>query len=168
MKRKCRVKGLVAILLCAMLVLGLAGCKPDISEYENDQILITGLLEEDFYITPGELAELDCVKATATGATEKAGTVEAYGPTLETFLAQYDKTLDEFKSIKFVGEDDYAITLGKVSWDKYDIIMSIASGNDPLEKDRRPLRLLIPGAQSGNWIYMITEIQFTYIEDSEE
>lgn len=140
------------------------GCKADISEYENEKIQIVGLLEEDFYITPGELAELECIETVAHGKTAKAGTVEAYGPTLETFLAQYGKSLDEFYSVKFYAKDDYTVTLGKQTFEKCDVILSIARGSEPLYEGQQPLRIVIPEADSGKWTYMITEIQFTYQE----
>lgn len=157
-----KLTALIAALLC---ILSLAACgKADISAYSDQQILITGLLEEDFYITPGELAELKCVSATAQGKTEKAGTVKGYGPTLETFLAQYGVTLDELKSVKFFAADGYTVTLGRVTWEKHDIILSIANGKEPLDEQHRPLRLVIPGGESGTWTYLIQEIQFTYKE----
>lgn len=153
------MKRIAALLLLALC---LAGCAADISAYENDQILVTGLLEEDFYITPGELAALECVEATAVGQTAKAGTVQAYGPTLETFLAQYGKTVEEFKSIRFTASDDYVVTIGKASWDKYDVILSIAQGAKALPDYQQPLRIVIPGGESGNWIRSVIKMEFTY------
>lgn len=156
------MKRIIALLLLALC---LAGCSADISAYEDSPILVTGLLEEDFYITPGELAALECVEATAVGQTAKAGTVQAYGPTLETFLAQYGKTLDEFKSVRFIASDDYVVTIGKASWDKYDVILSIARGSEPLEDYQQPMRVVIPGGESGNWVRAVTTIEFTYAEE---
>lgn len=154
----------VIMILCCMFIL--CSCGPaDISAYEDEQILVTGLEEEDFYITPGELMELECMSATAQGQTAKAGTVEAYGPTLKTFLEKYGKTLDEFKSVKFIAEDDYVVTLGKVSWENYDVILSVADGSEALPDYQQPLRVVIPGGQSGNWVRSVIEIQFTYNDD---
>lgn len=155
----------LTLILCMMAVV-LGGCgSADISAYSDARILVTGLLEEDFYITPGELAELKCVSTTTTGNTAKAGTVQAYGPTLETFLAQYGKELSQFKYIRFCASDDYDVTIGRVSWDKYDVIMSIANGSKPLDEWEQPLRIVIPGANSGNWIRLVTEINFVYAEE---
>lgn len=153
------------IIAWLLLVLCLAGCSADISAYADSQILVTGLLEEDFYITPGELAAMECVEATAVGQTAKAGTVQAYGPTLETFLAQHGKTMDAFKSVRFTASDDYVVTIGKVSWDKYDVILSISQGSKALPDYQQPLRIVIPGGDSGNWIRCVTTIEFTYAEE---
>ena len=155
----------VSCVILAIFVVVLAGCgAPDISAYRDEQIKVTGLLEEDFYITPGELAELDCVTDVGVGQTEKAGTIKAYGPTLDTFLESYGKTVDDFKSIKFHAGDDYSMTLGKVTWDNYTVILSIGRGSSPLEEYERPLRVVIPGGDSGKWIRFVTEIEFTYAE----
>lgn len=157
------MKKLVYVLILAMLLTILGGCgELDISDYADSQILITGLLEEDFYITPEQLMELECVSETAQGKSAKAGTVKAYGPTLETFLESYGKTLDEFRSVKLIASDDYTVTLGRVTWEKYDIILSIGNGSKALDDYQQPLRVVIPGGDSGNWARMVVEIQFTY------
>ena len=156
------MKRIIALLL---LMLCLTGCAADISAYADTQILVTGLLEEDFYITPGELAALECVEATAVGQTAKAGTVQAYGPTLETFLAQYGRTVDAFKSVRFTASDDYVVTIGKASWEKYDVILSIAQGSKALPDYQQPLRIVIPGGESGNWVRSVIAIEFTYAEE---
>lgn len=160
------MKRLICAILSLLLILALLpGCgKADISDYADRKILITGLLDEDFYVTPGELSQLECVSATARENSEKAGTVHAYGPTLETFLAQYGVSLDQLKSVKVKAEDGYSITLGRVTWDKYDVILSIAAGSRPLPDYQQPLRVVVPGGDSGNWVRLVTELQFTYLQ----
>lgn len=149
--------------LAITLLLSLCGCgKADISQYGDEQILVTGLLDEDFYITPNELAEFDCISDKAVGKSQKAGTVEAYGPTLDTFLNSYGVSTDELYSIKFIAKDGYVVTLGKLTWDKYNVILSVAAGSKPLNDYHQPLRLVIPGGDSGNWTYGVTEIHITY------
>ena len=49
------------LLLIAGLLMCLTGCGGvDISRYADTPILVAGLLDEDFYITPGEPAALKC------------------------------------------------------------------------------------------------------------
>lgn len=153
------------IVILMLLLALLAGCAADISAYADTPIRVMGLLEEEFYITAGELARLECVEATAVGQTAKAGTVQAWGPTLETFLAQYGKNLADFKSVRFTAVDDYVVTIGRASWEKYDVILSIAKGSKPLDDHQQPLRVVIPGGESGNWIRGVTTIEFTYAEE---
>lgn len=157
-----KLKCLLAVLLIAV---GLCGCGGlDISDYGEEQILITGLTEEDFYITPNELLQMECVSETAQGKTAKAGKVQAYGPTMETFLAAYGKSLDELYSIRLIASDDYKVTLGRATWEKYDIILSVANGNKALDDYQQPLRIVIPGGDSGNWARMVVRIEFTYLD----
>ena len=57
------------------------------------------------------------------------------------------------------------VTIGKASWDKYDVILSIARGSEPLEDYQQPMRVVIPGGESGNWVRAVTTIEFTYAEE---
>ncbi len=141
--------------------------KADISAYGDDPIQIEGLTDETFFITPNDLAEMECVSDVAEGRSEKAGTVRAYGPTLETFVENYGRTLDEFYSIEFYAYDGYTSRLGKATWDKYEVILSIAEGNKPLEEKRQPMRVVITGGASSGWIYGVGVITFTYLSDVE-
>ena len=151
---------------CVVLlaVLLLTGCGADISAYGDRQIRVSGLLEEDFYVTPNELSRLKCVSETATGATAKAGTVTGWGPTLDTFLGSYGREKSEFKCIRFTASDGYEVVLGPVTWDRRTVILSVANGTEPLEEYQQPLRLVIPGGNSGNWARMVTEMVFVPLE----
>ncbi|SHH97868.1 Oxidoreductase molybdopterin binding domain-containing protein [Sporobacter termitidis DSM 10068] len=154
---------LAAALFCVCLLLpgcG-AGVTADISAYGDTPITVSGLTDKDFTVTPGELAKLKCVRMDGTGKTAKAGTVNAVGPLLETFLAQYGKTLDDFSYIKFTAADQYAVTLGKQHLKEKDVVLSVASGSKPLTESQRPLRLFIPDAESSYWIYAVVRIDFT-------
>lgn len=151
-----------------ILLLGLilaTGCgKANISAYENEAITVTGL-GEDFTFTPADLMAMECVSDTAVGQTEKAGTVKAYGPTLRTFLEAYGYSLEDVKSLRTVAKDNYVVTLGRATWDRYPVILSIANGSKPLFDKQQPLRLVIPGGKSGNWTYAVTLMEFTLNED---
>ncbi len=139
----------------------------DISAYGDELIQVDGLTDETFNVTPNELAEMDCVSDVAVGQTEKAGTVRAYGPTLETFVENYGRSLDEFYSVEFIAYDGYESTLGRATWDKYEVILSVSEGNQPLEDWRQPMRVVIPGADSGRWIYGVGRIMFTDLSEVE-
>ncbi len=158
------VAGVVAALFVALyLYLSLShGGRADISEYGDDPILISGLLDEDFFVTPNELAELKCVSEVGV---KKSDPVLIYGPTLETFVAEYGRTLDDFYSVSIYAYDNYTVTIGKATWNKYEVILCISDGNEPLAEDHRPLQLAIPGARAHSWIYQIKEIEFTYLSD---
>lgn len=150
--------------LCAWaLMLTLCACgnkTADISEYGDTPITVSGLTEEEFTITPNQLAALECVSRTATGATAKAGTVNAYGPLLDTFLAQYGCAPSDFYKIRFLCADDYKVVLRGEYLTDYDVVMSVSAGTQPLEESLQPMRLLIPEAESSMWAYSVIRIEF--------
>lgn len=159
-------KALVFIVIIAVVAVvvrigfGPAILWADISEYENEKILVTGLTEEDFYITPKDLSKLKLTSVTATGKSQKAGTVNGLGPTMETFLAQYGKKVSDFKQVKFSASDDYTAVLVNSLQEK-EVVLSIAKGMKPLEKYQRPLRIVIPNEDSGKWIRLVVKMEFT-------
>lgn len=72
------MKRITAVFLL-LLSLFLVGCGADISAYQDREILVVGLAEEDFSVTPRQLSEMKCTSETATGQSAKAGTVTANG-----------------------------------------------------------------------------------------
>ncbi|MCD7948221.1 MAG: molybdopterin-dependent oxidoreductase [Oscillospiraceae bacterium] len=164
------MKGKKGVTLCAtvlLIALTLCACgqQVNMSGYETEEITVSGLLEDEFTITPQELSELECVSRSATGATEKAGTVSVTGPLLDTFLAQYGVKKEDFTKIRFLASDSYKTVLQGEYLTDYEIIMGVSNGKNPLSEGERPLRLLIPEAESNKWIYSIVRIEFERAED---
>lgn len=147
-------------LLCALLLLLSACGKADISSYGETTIAVSGLADADFTVTPDELAQLACVSRTATGATAKAGTVNAYGPLLDTFLAQYNCKASDFKKIRFLCADGYKVVLRDEYLTDYEVVLAVSCGKTALPEGQQPLRVLIPGAESSMWAYAVTRIEF--------
>lgn len=157
------MKKRICLPLLTLLLLLLCACgskTADISAYGDTPITITGLTEEEFTITPDELAALECVSRTATGATAKAGTVNATGPLLDTFLAQYDCKAADFYKIRFIAADQYRVVLKDEYLKDYEVVLSISSGTEPLPEAQQPLRILIPEAESNLWEYSVVRIEF--------
>jgi len=157
-------KTIVLVLLLAALAL-LSGCgaeknTTEIPGYGDTPIEISGLTEKEFSVTPNQLAGLDCVSRTATGATAKSGTVNAYGPLLDTFLAQYHCSMSDFYKIRFICADDYKIVLKDEYLTDYEVVLAVSCGDEPLPEEQQPLRILIPEAESGMWAYSIVRIEF--------
>ena len=159
----------VAAVVVALAGVGLYAASeiagPDISDYESVGVSISGIEEEDFIVTPADLAELDCVEQTVTGTgagpqgESKAGTVTAYGPTLETFLAQYGLETTDFTRINFFCKDGYTVTLARDALED-EAILSLASGDEALAAYQQPLRLVVPDESSGQWCYGVLRIEF--------
>ena len=146
--------------LLLLLFLTACGGRDRLADYGDTPIEIVGLTAEPFSVTPRELAQLDCVSRTATGATAKAGTVNAYGPLLNTFLAQYGAQASDFYKIRFLCNDGYKVVLRDELLTDYEIVLAVSYGKKPLPEEMRPLRLLIPEAESSKWAYGVIRIEF--------
>ncbi len=156
-------------LLLALVVSGLIAYEllrgPDIEAYADAAIEIEGLTEESFTITPAELASLDCVHYSITGegsgdnGESKAGTVDAYGPTLDTFLAQYGCEIGDFRRVAVFCKDGYDVYLQGEDLEG-EIILSIALGKDALKETHQPLRVVAVELATGYWAYGVERIQF--------
>lgn len=154
------------VLTICMAALLLSGCsaevKADISAYADTEITISGVSEEDRIITPAQLAELKCVKKTVSVTTStKKVTVTAVGPQLNTLLEYLGVEQDDIKEMIVTATDGYTKSFkGEYFITHPDIIFSLARGEDVLEEDEQPLRLVIPGAMPNNWVMGVIRIQF--------
>ena len=157
-----RLSILSVCVICAVMLTacGSSELKADISEYSTDAIVIAGLTDDEFTVTPDDLAKMKFNTASGSGGTEKAGTVSAVGPTLETFLAEYGKTLSDISLVRFFASDAYRITLRQQTLQKSNIILSIANGAEPLPASQRPMRIFSPDLESNQWIYAVIRIEF--------
>lgn len=159
MNKKWKCTALAGFLVLAVLI---SGCSPkikvDTSGYGDDPILVKGVLDEDFNITPNELAKLDLI--TATAQNKKDGTVKAIGPTMDTFLAQYGKKPADFSRVVLRARDGFIRELELPF--NYVLVMSIAdgSGKVPLNDDQYPLRFVVPDDNRGKGIRMVIEMEF--------
>ncbi len=155
----------IVVVICILVLVGLffysrdVKVNADISSYGDITIEIVGLTENSFTITPNMLADLSCVQQTVTGTSAKVGTVTAVGPLLDTFLAQYDRKQSDFTKIRISAGDGYKIVL-KSEMLKGKIILSVASGNEPLDEKFQPLRIIVPDAASSYWSYQVNRIEF--------
>ncbi len=161
------MKRCFCILLMLTLLL-LSACTPPVEKriaaYAEQEILITGLKETDFSVTISELSKLPLTTLSATGATQKAGTVCVTGVTMEDFLAYYGVLPEAVQKVRFWCKDGYKVFLKQKTLTEYDILLGIAEQDGPLEEKRQPLRVLIPGEDSGKWAYAVIQIDFVLEE----
>jgi hypothetical protein len=169
-----RLRSALVVMACTLIlaVLGGAGWlawdtlrPPDYRAYASDGISVAGLGDEDFIVTPEQLAALDCERTSATGTgggqagESKAGSVDAYGPLMETLLGTWGYSLADFKRIKVYCKDGYSVIL-RPELLEGDPVLSVADGADPLEPYQRPLRMVIPGEVTGKWAFGVMRIEF--------
>lgn len=161
-----KTKKRAAVFCLAVLLALLCACggkvtvQADISAYGDSPVSIRGLKDEEFTVTPNELAALECVERTAVGATAKAGTVNAVGPLMDTFLAQYDAKLSDFEKVRFLCSDGYKTVLKDEYLTDYEVVLEVAQSEGPLPEQQQPLRILIPEAESSYWAYGVIAIEF--------
>jgi hypothetical protein len=162
---------LLGIICCTIVLFAfmLAGCSvkvtTDISSYGDTKIVVKGIETSDITVTPDHLASLKCVKASATSQSQKGGKVTGVGPTLATFLEEYGYEQSDFSSVVFKASDGYATTLDhQFLLTHQTIILSVSNQDTILSKDEKPLRVLIPDAESSNWTKMVVEMIFTKAE----
>ncbi|MGI6258179.1 MAG: molybdopterin-dependent oxidoreductase [Anaerovoracaceae bacterium] len=159
-------KKILSLALLVVIFLLAVGCtakvKADISSYETASIEIHGLKSQAFTVSPKELAQMDCKKETVTWTTAKKKVeVEAIGPTLETLAKSYDKDLTDYQKVVFTATDGYVKVFKREFFVTHpDLILSLASGKEPLPKEDQPLRLVIPGATPDNWVKGVVRIEF--------
>ncbi len=158
---------LVAVML-------LCGCQREISvqqeaiaDYAEEKIAISGLTDEEFTVTVAQLASLAVIAEDASSRKANGETLsmQAVGPTLDTFLAQYDKTREDFSKIRFTAADGYVITLSAGVLEQQEMILAVANGEQPLDENEQPLRLVLPGADSMYWERAVCHIDFIAQEE---
>lgn len=162
MKRKISILAVVFVIIIVAIVYFTSSPKftADISAYEKKEIAILGLEEGDFKITPGELKELTCVYQGAITGKSKGNTDASFGPLLNTFLKPYGKKQTDFEKIVFTSEDGYQVTLRNEMLEKYDVVLSLARGEEPLSSSQAPMRIYLPGSDSAYWARMVEKIEF--------
>ncbi|MDR1603688.1 MAG: molybdopterin-dependent oxidoreductase [Gracilibacteraceae bacterium] len=154
---------LLLLLLPALSACGVSGSRAEemVAAYAEEAIVVSGLLEEEFIVTPGELAALEwtSVPTSAVRADGRQESRKATGPLLNTFLAQYGYQQTDFSRVRFVAADGYTVTLAK-SLAERDIILTLGYGSDPLPESEAPLRVITPGLEANQWIYMVNRMEF--------
>ncbi|SDB19734.1 hypothetical protein [Eubacterium oxidoreducens] len=163
-KLKRRTIGAIILAAVVIVVLRLSFGPPillaDISSYENVEITIEGLTDEAFTITPKELSKMKLDKTTVEIHSEEADTESAIGPTLDTFLASYGRSVDEFRSMKVYTAKDVSNAYVK-TLEEETLILSIANGNEALEEKIAPLQIAIKDGSADEWTGYVVKIVFT-------
>lgn len=158
-----------AVLVVAGVLVYQAVRPADISAYADREITLIGLEEEPVTITVGEIADMECVDLVADGTglansrqKTKAGEEPAHGPTLETLLAHFGATKDEFASMTCTGYNGYENTLTVEQLDQ-EVVCSISEGKDPLYRDYQPLYIILPDDGTDTWCYGVEVIEFVRV-----
>lgn len=155
------------IILLSLLCLLLTGCGGNaqmggFDSYSAAEITVSGLTEDEFTVSIGQLAELEAVKrpASATRANGEKVSITAVGPLLDSFLAQYGYTQTDFSRIRFAASDGYSIAVDAEVLAGREIVLALSDGGKALSGDDQPLRVVIPGERAMYWVRHLNRIEF--------
>ena len=163
------VKRLSLFLLVLIIMLTLVGCgggKTDTATSktaipdDGQEILITGLSDNDYKITVGDLKKLPAVtkRARATRADGETVKVKATGPLLEDVLQQEGKSVKDYSTIRFTARDGYSIAVPPDVLKSREIILAYHIDGKPLDAENEPVRVVIPGERAMYWMRMLDRI----------
>ena len=151
----------VWILVTCMIVFTSCGVDDiDISDYKDEKVIFLGLGEHEQSITVEELKELDCVTEKTQSTSDKIGEVRATGPLLSTVLESLGHDLTEYSQIIVHGEDEYNIKLNADFFKENQIILAIGIDGEALDKESRPIRMIVPESDSAYWVRMVSKFEF--------
>lgn len=157
----------IMLALCLVLAFTAGGCgggadEDTISGYKDEQIVLSGLAEEDITITAADLAALESVrqKAEAPRSNGQIVSVDAVGPLMSTLLDEYGKKQTDFARIRFTASDGYSIAYASDVLESRDIILMLADGKEGLPEADQPLRVIVPGERAMYWVRKVCRIDF--------
>lgn len=158
-----RILTTIAAIMMLAVCLCMGGCGVDdidISGYAKEEIVLSGLQEQDVAISIQELKGMECKTLKTHSTSDKIGDVRATGVELGTVLEKYGAAKDEFKSIRIYGIDEYDVPLTGDYITEHDIYLAFGIDGEPLDAESIPCRIIIPESDSAYWIRMVNRIEF--------
>ena len=66
---------------------------------------------------------------------------------------------EDLQRIRFYASDEYYVGFLPEALEKYEFILAVANGDDPLGEGELPLRLVVVGGESNQWVRMVERIE---------
>ena len=157
-------RNLISVIIICIMALILSACGGtddiDISSYQDQQIVFTGIADEPVTLTPADLKAMKCRTLKTESTSDKIGKVRATGPELDTVLEQYGCSKADFSKIIIAGSDEYDVKLLNDYITTHDIYLAIGIDGELLDAESIPCRIIIPESDSAYWVRMVTAIEF--------
>jgi hypothetical protein len=157
-------KAVLALVSLAVFMLVLPACAVDPSRlsYLDEKITVAGLSDEEITVSIGELVALESVSEKAEGLRSNGDIVKftAVGPTLDTFLTQYGKSKTDYTGVRFSSTDGYSVIIPRELLEKREIVLAYMNGTRSLDKQNKPLRVIVIGERAMYWARMVNRIEF--------
>lgn len=157
-----RKKKKALILIFAVFCMMVTGCGVDdidISGYQTKTIAISGATEDEKELYLAQMKQLNCITEKTHSADDESTEVWATGPLLETVLESCGASVSDFSAIRIYGKDQNTITLEKDFLEENDVILAYGINGKALDKDSKPLRIVIPESDSAYWIGTVSRIE---------
>lgn len=154
---------IIAVIMCISAAAVLTSCGADdidVSSYADARIELIGLSDEPVILTPEDLKSMKLKTLKTESTSDKIGKVRATGPELDTVLAAYGRSKSDFAKIIFYGSDEYDVKLLNDYVTSHDIYLAIGIDGEPLDKESKPCRIIIPESDSAYWVRMVNAIEF--------
>lgn len=158
-----RKKWLVIAVMLFVAVIACAGCgidEIDVSQYEDAEVVLRGIEEEDIVLTVKDLQSFEVETITTESTSDKIGEVRATGVWLDTVLEAYDCKQADFSKLHFYGSDEYDVNLYSEYLKEHPIFLAFGINGEPLDEESIPVRIIIRNSDSAYWVRMVTEIGF--------
>lgn len=160
MRKQLSILLIIACILGCALMTACGTDDIDISSYENAEIVLSGIQDEDIVLTIADLKAMDCKTLKTHSTSDKIGDVRATGPELNTVLAAYGVSKADFANIIIYGTDQYDVKLRNEYISENDIYLAFGVDGDPLDAESAPCRIIIPESDSAYWTRMVNRIEF--------
>ncbi len=131
------------------------------SEYEQQEITVTGDIENNKVISVAELRKLPQKEVQgsfqrSTGMTE---IVKGSGPDVKDIFRKLGIDVTHYEGIGFVGRDGYYCLVTPEIMQNKELILALAiDGNNELGNDMRPARLCAEGEFGPYWVRMVDKL----------
>ena len=159
MKAAARLTSAVLLGLACLCISGCGVDDIDISEYAEEQVVLSGVKGSDVTLTVADLKEMECITKKTESTSDKIGVVRATGPTLDTVLGQYGMRQADVSKVHIYARDGYDVKLGPDVLETEDIILAFGIDGEPLGAEDAPVRIIIPESDSAYWIRMVEKIE---------
>lgn len=156
---------LVIVAMLLVSVIACTGCgadKIDVSGYEDVELVLCGVEENDIVLSVKDLQSFEVETITAESTSDKIGEVRATGVWLDTVLEAYGCEQADFSKLHFCGSDEYDVNLYSDYLKEHPIFLAFGMNGEPLDEESIPVRVIIRDSDSAYWVRLVTEIDFEW------
>lgn len=155
-----------------MLLLASCGSdveKEKVTQETDEEIIISGLEEEDITVPIGTIEELERVNAdvVAVNSSGEETDMSVSGGLLEELLQLHGRSQEDFSEMRFIAKDGYSVNIPLSILESRDIILAYEIDGEYLNEKDSPIRIIIPEERAMYWVSGLNEIEMFINEERE-